>query len=472
MIATMKSLVPTIKSWFALPSKRGFTLSCLMICGLMGSLLAIDIGHSREQMRSLLEQSAKEMAVRISKGLRATVWEVFDPSVSPEYSEGVAAGVIDAELAAQFALSVHVYANFGSLLVAREKLPSGEVQPVVMSNEMVTIPLRRGKVRQPIHSGVMTIGHIEVYYTDKFQQGQRLARTYQVSAIYTGFTLLLLALLYLLRRSSIAHLQAQNSLERLKQAQEQLIQSEKMASLGSLVAGLAHEVNTPLGIALTSSTASLMMTQEIQDELKRNTLSRSALESYLASMVESSSMAERGLMRAADLVGHFKLISVDQNIEEPREIDLVSYVQEVLSTLSIELRKAGCRYSVEGDKRLMVKTVPGSIAQIITNLTNNALMHAFEGVEHKTIRIELKQLDGEVAQIRFKDNGVGMPASTLNHIYEPFFTTKRGEGGSGLGMNITFNLVTTRLQGQIEISSELEQGTCVEIRFPLVAEAD
>ena len=462
----MKSLVHTIRPWFAVTSLRVFITLSLAILGSMLLLAVIEIRDSRFQMADLLEQSATEMAIRVSKSVTPTVWDVFKRSTNRHYSESFAAGVLDSELAASFALSIHVYASLGSILMAREKLPDGSIHSVSQADTMVTKPMRRGLVRLPIHAGVMTIGHIEVYYTDKYQQQRIATRTYQVLALYSAFTALMLGLLFFLRKSSLARQQIQLSLEQLQLAQEQLVQSEKMASLGNLVAGLAHEVNTPLGIALTSSTASLERTQALQKEIEQNTLSRSALDNYLNTMVESSLMAERGLLRAADLVGHFKQISVDQNVEEIREIDLLEYVEEVISTLSYELRKAGCHYSVEGEKNIRIKTIPGTLAQIITNLTNNALLHAFEGRTDKSLQFHVKRLNNQHVQLGVRDNGKGMDESALAQIYEPFFTTKRGAGGSGLGMHIVFNLVTNQLKGHIQVESEPGKGTYVEINFP------
>lgn len=466
MTAIMKSLLLTIKPWFQLTSLRAFLLHCSLTIVLMLILVGLDLRDSRYQMSRLLEESATDMAIRVARSISPTVWEVFSQSANRRYSETFAAGILDSELSARFALSIHVYASLGSVLMAREKLPDGRVQSVTQLDRMVTKPLRTGKVRLPVKSGVMTIGHIEVYYTDRYQEHQRQSRTLQVLSLYSGVSALLILLLYLLRRSFIAKQEAHDSLEQLKLAQEQLIQSEKMAGLGGLVAGLAHEINTPLGIALTSSTSSLGLTKEVQKELANNTLSRSALASYLEQMVESASMAERGLYRASDLVGHFKLISVDQHVESARQVNLLDYMEEILSTLSIELKKADCDYQLSGDESLNVVTIPGCIAQIITNLTNNALMHAFSGSEQKQIRIQIANYSPELALIEFQDNGSGMEQAVMSKVFEPFFTTKRGKGGSGLGMNIVFNLVTNKLHGQIEVESEPGQGTLIRIFLP------
>jgi signal transduction histidine kinase len=257
------------------------------------------------------------------------------------------------------------------------------------------------------------------------------------------------------------------TLENLQNMQQQLVQSEKMASLGTLTAGVAHEINTPLGIAVTSTSSALESTQKIRENFETGNLTRTAMESYFNGMEKSSNLNTNALERVIELLNNFKQVAADQMVGEEREIDLVSYIEEVMSTLSAEMKRFRVSYQYSGESELIITTIPGALAQVLTNLVTNALKHAFESKELGNIAINLSKTEDNKVVILFKDNGHGMNQHVLDNIFEPFFTTKRNSGGTGLGMNIVYNIVCQKLQGNIKIDSKLEYGSNFHITLPM-----
>lgn len=253
------------------------------------------------------------------------------------------------------------------------------------------------------------------------------------------------------------------SLERLTQTQSQLIQAEKMAALGGLVAGVAHEINTPVGIGVTAASYLDMRTQEIATHLQRSALTRSELEGYLKTAQESSDIVLSNLQRAAKLIQSFKQVAVDQSLEEKRRINLKTYIDDIFLSLQPRLKKTQYKILIECSETIEITTFPGAFSQIITNLVMNSLIHAFEKQEQGEIRIHILQKNDTLI-FTYQDNGRGIPEEHLVKIFDPFFTTRRSEGGSGLGMYIVYNLVTQKLKGVIHCQSQPGEG----VRFTLV----
>lgn len=260
----------------------------------------------------------------------------------------------------------------------------------------------------------------------------------------------------------------QQTIDNLKWTQESLIRSEKMASLGALVAGVAHELNTPVGNALTVASTLHDQTDEIVAEMKSG-LRRVTLENYIDGAKTASDLILRNLQRASDLVIGFKHVAVDQTSEKRRHFDLQKMVQEVVSTLVPTIRKTPYKLEISVPKGLQMDSYPGPIGQVITNLVNNALMHAFDRREHGTISLRAVKLDDSHVRIDFRDDGLGIRAENLNRIFDPFFTTRLGQGGSGLGMSIVHNLIYTVLGGTISVESERNKGTCFTVELPIIA---
>ncbi|HVT35166.1 MAG TPA: ATP-binding protein [Nevskiaceae bacterium] len=263
-----------------------------------------------------------------------------------------------------------------------------------------------------------------------------------------------------------ANTELQAALLRLREAQAQLVQSEKLASLGALVAGVAHEINTPIGIGVTASSTLQARAAQVTQKYKDETLKRSDLEGFIATADESTRIILKNLQRAADLIHSFKQVAVDQTSGERRRFGLKSYIDEVLLSLGPRLKATGHSVLVDCPGDLVLDSYPGALAQILTNFVSNSLMHAFDTGVDGRMEISVRESQGMV-ELRYADNGRGMPPADLARIFDPFFTTKRGAGGSGLGMHVVYNLVTQLLKGQISVASEPGHGVEFLLRFPV-----
>lgn len=262
-------------------------------------------------------------------------------------------------------------------------------------------------------------------------------------------------------------IELQESYDNLQNAQEQLIESEKMSALGNLVAGVAHEVNTPLGISITAASIFKNEIKSIKDMLNENRLSKTALVHFIDTITEADEILMKNLDRAALLVKNFKKISVDQSSEELREFELNTYIQEVVSTFKSELKHRPVELDLRLDSEpIDMYSYPGAVSQIIVNMLQNALLHAFDFDQEGTITLETHQ-DDETAIIIFTDNGKGINSAVVDKIFEPFVTTKRNKGGTGLGLNITYNLITQHLNGNIHLDSDYKDGARFTINIPL-----
>jgi PAS domain S-box-containing protein len=266
-----------------------------------------------------------------------------------------------------------------------------------------------------------------------------------------------------------AHKDLSAVLQTLQQAQATLITSEKMASLGALVAGIAHELNTPIGNSLLTATALTDMVADFERQLaEAGGVRRSMLDTHLRDAKLATSIIAGSLRRAADLINSFKQVAVDQTSDQRRTFNLCSVVHDTLATYAARMRRANCDVKVEMPENVKCTSYPGAVGQVLSNLINNALLHAFEGRERGRISIAILEPDDSTVELRFRDDGVGMNGKVLHQIYDPFFTTKMGQGGSGLGMNIVYNIVTGVLKGRIEIESEPGKGTLVVLALPRV----
>lgn len=258
----------------------------------------------------------------------------------------------------------------------------------------------------------------------------------------------------------------QQSIADLRLAQAQLVESEKMAALGGLVAGVAHEINTPLGVGVTAASHLQDETRRLEKLLAAGELKRSDLEAFQRTAMDSAELILRNLGRADKLVKSFKQVAVDQGSEAPREIDLGQYLDEVLTSLRPALKRSRLRIAVDCPPGLRFTTQPGAIYQIVVNLVMNSLLHGFDEGQAGEVRIEVSRRE-ELIVLGYADNGRGMGEEARRRIFEPFFTTRRGQGGSGLGMHIVFNLVTQALRGSIECDSAPGQGVYFSIRLPM-----
>lgn len=255
--------------------------------------------------------------------------------------------------------------------------------------------------------------------------------------------------------------------QRLEKTHRELLQREKMAALGRLVAGVAHEINTPIGIIVTGSSAIVQETLQVRHKYRQHQLSEEELETYFATAEQSSKLMQVNATRAADLVQSFKMVAVDQSVEQRRDINVAKYINETLASLSPALKRAPVTVTVSGPAELVINTYPGALSQALTNLVQNSLCHGFDdGPGH--IHIRFATQDDQVV-LRYSDNGKGIPTSIREKVFEPFFTTNRDKGGSGLGLHIFHNLVTGTLRGRVQIVDPPVKGQGVQfiVEFPV-----
>ncbi|QCF35669.1 ATP-binding protein [Salinivibrio sp. YCSC6] len=257
----------------------------------------------------------------------------------------------------------------------------------------------------------------------------------------------------------------EQSMENLKAAQNQLVESEKLAALGSLVAGVAHEVNTPLGIAVTANSVIKEAVATLNHAFADQSLTSQQFEAVMKQIVDGSNMLENNLNRAARLIRDFKQTAVDQVSESRSQFRVVQALDALMGSLRPETKKVPVVPMIEGDANLEMSSLPGVLTQVVSNLVMNSVRHAFENIENPEINIKVSDLGDEV-QVVYTDNGVGVPPELHQRIFEPFYTSKRGKGGSGLGLNLVFNLVRQKLQGKLSFDSDINQGVMVVLTLP------
>lgn len=253
----------------------------------------------------------------------------------------------------------------------------------------------------------------------------------------------------------------------LQAAQESLVQSEKLAGLGGMVAGVAHEINTPVGILMTSASVLSQATEQAQRAMAEGAVRKSDMAAYLQTAGESARLILGNAERAAHLIQSFKQVAVDQTSEQRRSFDLRRYLDDLTTSLHPALKKAHASVEVRCVEGIQMDSYPGLLAQVLTNLTMNAIAHAFEPEQAGHIVLEVSSTDTLVSMV-FSDDGRGIATEHLGHIFEPFFTTLRGRGGTGLGLHIVFNIVTKQLGGSIVARNGTPQGACFEITVPRV----
>lgn len=250
----------------------------------------------------------------------------------------------------------------------------------------------------------------------------------------------------------------------LEKTQQELVESEKLASLGALVAGVAHEVNTPIGIGITASSHLVLKTQEIEHHYHNKSMKKSQLESYFHTATESAEIIQDNLTRAGDLIKSFKQLAVDQSIDTSSEVNLKELVDNIKKSFQHQLKNRPITFINHVSSDLFFYICPGKLNQIITNLVNNSLIHAFEAEASGNIEVNAR-INNDSLHICYFDTGRGVNKDNLAKLFEPFYTTKRGKGGTGLGLNIIYNMIK-KLGGQIETSSIQPSGLKFDITLP------
>lgn len=280
------------------------------------------------------------------------------------------------------------------------------------------------------------------------------------------FITLIVVIIIMYRKQHQVSQRLKNTLAKLRDTQEELLQSAKMASIGELVSGLAHEMNTPIGISITGVSVLQHYNHELKNKMQDKRLKESDLISFFKQSNGLYDSLNISLQKAAQLVQSFKQVSVDQQVEALREFNFSEYVDTILISLKKQFKHSNIILNVEIDNKIVLYSYPGVYYQILTNLINNSLLHGFDGENEGSISIEAK-IQGDILHMTYKDTGKGVSKKNLPHIFEPFFTTKRANGGTGLGLHIIYNLITQKLHGSIKAHGKEGDGLIFIMNFPL-----
>ncbi len=343
--------------------------------------------------------------------------------------------------------------------------------------------LADGVVNEPLGNadiaswmGAPMLLHDEAY-------GVIIVQSYDPATVYTQADLDLLAFMASHVAVAIARMQSDRAIRKakdrleqqnaalstamtaLQEAQSELVRQEKLASLGRLVAGVAHEINTPLGICVTATSHLVQELKLTREELAAGAMTEDSLEQFFDIVDQSLRIMTTNTQRAAALVRSFKQVAVDQSSDDIRSFNLKTYLSEVLLSLQPKLKGRPVKVEIDCGPDITLDSFPGAVSQIVTNLLMNSLVHGFEHEQAGTIAIKAA-LDGETVVFDYSDNGAGMDGETLGKLFDPFFTTRRGSGGSGLGAHILYNLVTGPLGGTVRVESAPGQGLRYHLRFP------
>lgn len=260
--------------------------------------------------------------------------------------------------------------------------------------------------------------------------------------------------------------EAEEALAKLRQAQETLVQAEKLASLGALVGGVAHEINTPVGIALSCASHLADATTHMRKLFEADDIGVEDFERYMETAADTTQLILGNCERAAALIRSFKQVAVDRTSAERRRFELASYIGETLASLKPRIRQAGHRVDIDCPPGLMVEGYPGALSQVLTNFVMNSIVHGYDEGQSGRLTIVVDQPSPELVRLVYADDGRGIAEEHRTRIFDPFFTTRRGAGGTGLGLHIVYNLVTGPLEGQLSVDSEAGRGTRFTIIFP------
>jgi PAS domain S-box-containing protein len=370
--------------------------------------------------------------------------------------------------------------SFRMLLPPGSPEPLGNIDEVLFSPEMAQAirqadraVLASGRASSYEETSSGTVGGPRTYISEKFPLIDEFGHIWALGGVSADITErkrseLELEDLVNVRTRQIADTNRElaESLGSLQRAQEELVRSEKLAALGSLVAGVAHELNTPIGNSLLAVSTLLDQTTAFAAAVESG-VKRSALNAYMADVNNGSQIVLRNLHRAIDLVASFKQVAVDRATSQSREFQLDELVTEILLVLMPTFKKSGIRVSHQIPHGIVMASYPGPFGQVLINLVNNGLIHAFEGIENGEIVITAEPIGADAVAIAVRDNGIGIAPENMGKIYDPFFTTKLGRGGSGLGLNIVYNIVYGLLGGRIDVKSALGEGTSFILTLPI-----
>lgn len=257
----------------------------------------------------------------------------------------------------------------------------------------------------------------------------------------------------------------QHAFDQLSKMQDQLVEAEKLAALGGMVAGVAHEINTPVGLGVTLASHLVQLTEQAAEKLKLGELKRRELEEYFADCREAAQILLGNLNRTAGLVQSFKQVSADQVSEQRRSFNVLEYLEDILRSMHSRLKQTHHQIRLECEPEIVIDSYPGAFSQIVTNLIMNSLVHGYGEHEAGLITICFAK-NSDKYELVYRDDGRGIAPEHLGRIFEPFFTGNRSGGNTGLGLNILYNIVRQIFKGSVECKSKPGEGVVFEIRFP------
>ncbi|MBF0211055.1 MAG: cache domain-containing protein, partial [Desulfamplus sp.] len=313
-----------------------------------------------------------------------------------------------------------------------------------------------------------------VYVDELYVEAQNLKHKLQITTIFVLIAVVSISTLTGLRlfRIEQANKQLETDIENrnreLEQQKLHIVEAEKMASLGQIVAGVAHEINTPLGAGISSASYIEKINNECRLKLSQGKMTKDDLKNFMESTDDTIQILNHNLTRAAELVKSFKQIAIDQSSRVYERFNLKDYIETILLSLRHEYKNKNIEFIVTCDQEILLESFPGDYSQIFTNLIMNSLIHGFKDKKDEKGRIVIncKVVDG-ILYITYKDNGNGIDQEDKNKIFEPFFTTNRANGGSGLGLSVIYNIVTQKLKGSIKCASVLGESTSFFLELPL-----
>lgn len=464
--------------------KIGYLRAILLVsCLLLGAMLAYNSLVVYPSFNQMLTENTEEESVRVASYLMA---EVLGKSTSLQIDENQAVKINDA--LNQFKLwKLKIFSSHGLCIystdpagigkvndsdIFKKQLPAGDIlSKVVMkaskSSEGQSIPLDITETYVPLFAQGEFVGAFEIYYDITRRKAAQDSNLRKSTMVSFGIAALFFCVLgFILERAGKSIFARKIAEQRLQESQKQLLESEKMAALGGLVAGVAHEINTPVGAAVTVASTLEERTRNFHELFTCGQIKRSDLQKYFEIASTSATVILTSLRQAAYLIKSFKQVAVDQSSEEKRAFQVRQCVDDVLLTLKPQFRQNSHQVEIDCSDDLEINSYPGAMTQIVTNMVINSLSHGFRDTEEGKINISA-QKSADRLQFYYSDNGAGMGQETLQKVFEPFFTTRRAEGGSGLGMHITYNLVSQKLGGEISCQSSPGQGTVFTISIPL-----
>jgi two-component system, NtrC family, sensor kinase len=496
----------------------GISVGILVPAAVVGAYLAVD-GYEREmdlQVTSLLNQYAG----MLEKAIPLPLWQM-DITAANSFVRSV--------MTNPSVVKIHVEdANLGSVLLIENPIPRGgmivrESRPIVLSEKVigrVSIEMSTAKVERKFLGNLISIGGalllqlvvsiillvllVELRLmrplrrlqqdADRLSQGELALpvvamRDDEIGSLSLGLDRMRQKLRHHieevrdlnagLERRVAARTQELNAANQelldamaiLDNAQNEIQRSERLAALGALVAGVAHELNTPIGICVTVASSLQGMSQQLTRTMQSG-MTRSSLNNYVQHAEEATDILMRNLDAAATLIGSFKQVAADRTSSQRRRFALQEVVHHTLQTIGATIRRSHVAVTADVPDGVMLDSYPGGLGQILSNLLHNALLHAFDENSKGEIALTARLVAPEQVEITVSDNGFGIPDANLNRIFDPFFTTRLGLGGSGLGLNIVYNLVTDILGGTIVVESEVGAGARFILLLPLVAPAE